>query len=96
METYGMALAEARTLGLPILAHAGGNVGAHVTSGAGGELVASHEELAAAFLSLCRDPHEHHARLRLARAHALPARAWSQAAAEFTALAAGLTTPAAR
>ena len=56
MESYGMALAEARAAGVPILARAGGNAAAHVASSAGGELCADETQLAQRFLELVRDP----------------------------------------
>jgi glycosyltransferase involved in cell wall biosynthesis len=94
MEAYGMALAEARTLGLPIVARAGGNVEAHVKAEAGGELVETHAELAAAFLRICSAPLELRARGERARAQALGGRSWSEAAAEFMTQSARLETPA--
>jgi len=86
MEAYGMALAEARTLGVPIVARDGGNVAAHVQASAGGELVYTELELARACLGLCRNMTEHRARLGLAEQHALEPRPWSDAARDFIAL----------
>jgi glycosyltransferase involved in cell wall biosynthesis len=83
MESFGMALAEARTLGLPIVARAGGNVATLVHGGCGGELVTDPSELAAACLRLCRDAGEHRRRLAMARATALPPRPWSEVGREF-------------
>ena len=85
MESYGMAIAEARTLGLPIVARAGGNVGRLVEASSGGEVVGSADELAESFLVVCRDEGEHARRLCLARAHALPPRSWTDAALDFEA-----------
>ena len=62
MESYGMALAEARVAGVPILAKIGGNSRAHVDPAAGGALVSNEAELARACVALARDP-----ALRLAR-----------------------------
>jgi glycosyltransferase involved in cell wall biosynthesis len=90
MESFGMALAEARTLGVPIVARDGGNVAALVSDAAGGELCADDTELAVAFLALCRRPDELSRRLDLARRHARPPRAWSKAAQELLAHAPGL------
>ena len=84
MESYGMALAEARTVGLPILARRGGHVAALVSDDCGGELVMTTEDLVAACLMLCRTPAEHRRRMQLARTRALPGRPWSLAAREFT------------
>ena len=83
MESYGMALAEARAAGVPILARAGGNVAQHVETSAGGELAYSTSELAAACLELARTPARVRERLRAAREHAPLARAWSRAASEL-------------
>jgi glycosyltransferase involved in cell wall biosynthesis len=83
MESYGMVLAEARTLGLPILANPGGNVQTLVEAQAGGGVLPDAAELARAFLGLCRDPVEHGRRLHRARACPLPARPWAMVAAEF-------------
>ena len=83
METYGIALAEARTLGLPIVAHAGGNVASIVDPSTGGELVASARELAASFLRLCRSRELFRARSKAAMVNAWPARPWLQAAGDF-------------
>jgi hypothetical protein len=85
MESFGMALAEARTLGLAIVAREGGNVATLVHGGCGGELVASPTQLAAACLRLCRDSGEHRRRLELARATVLPPRPWSKVGREFKA-----------
>jgi len=90
MESYGMALAEARVSGVPILARSGGNVAAHVNEPAGGELLASTSELVAACLALVRAPAQARARLERARRHALAARSWSEAAREFCAQLASL------
>jgi glycosyltransferase involved in cell wall biosynthesis len=87
METYGMALAEARTIGVPILARAGGNVGAHVDVRSGGELVGTHGELARAFLELSRNPSALKARVHAARQLASPSRSWFDAARDFVAQA---------
>lgn len=89
MESYGMALAEARALGLPILAVAGGNVAQHVTACRGGALVTDAPALAEALLALMRDSAALAARQRLARANAC-ARSWQQAAREFIQVAARL------
>jgi glycosyltransferase involved in cell wall biosynthesis len=85
MESFGMALAEARTLGLPIVACTGGNVATLVDRACGGELAGSPEALASAFLALCRDTAEHRRRMASARAGGLPARSWIEAAREFSA-----------
>jgi glycosyltransferase involved in cell wall biosynthesis len=83
MESYGMALAEARVAGVPILARSGGNTAAHVASSAGGELVANIAELVDACLELARTPARLRQRIEDARRHALPTRTWSEAARQF-------------
>jgi glycosyltransferase involved in cell wall biosynthesis len=83
MESYGMALAEARVTGVPILAKIGGNSGAHVDPAAGSELAPNELALARACVALARDPELRRARSALARAHAPPGRAWRSAAQEF-------------
>ncbi len=83
MESYGMALAEARVSGVPILARAGGNVASHVAVSAGGELVASTTELVRACLELARAPVKLRERIASARLRAPAARSWSEAAREF-------------
>jgi glycosyltransferase involved in cell wall biosynthesis len=55
MESYGMALAEARAIGVPILARRGGNTSAHVEASAGGELFEDERALAAGLVRLSRD-----------------------------------------
>lgn len=96
MESFGMALAEARTVGVPILARRGGHVATLVSGDWGGELFLDTADLVAAFLMLCRTPTEHRRRTQLARARALPARPWSLAAREFTAQVAKLLSPGRR
>ncbi len=87
MESFGMALAEARTLGVPIVARAGGNVENLVSTASGGELVADAASVAAACLALCRKPAELAARRERAQANVLPPRPWSHAAKDFLARA---------
>jgi glycosyltransferase involved in cell wall biosynthesis len=89
MESYGMALAEARAHGTPILARAGGHAAAHVDPAAGGQLVANETELARAFLALLRNPNELERRITLAEA-ARHARSWQLTALEFRAACAAL------
>ncbi len=83
MESYGMVLAEARALAVPIIALRGGNSAEHVLEQAGGELVESDSELAKACVRLCRDPSQHELRLGRARESRLAARPWSEAARDF-------------
>lgn len=86
MESYGMALAEARALGTPILALPGGNVAQHVAAESGGQLVRSPRELALALCELMADPEALAERQARARATAT-VRAWSAAALDFVAAA---------
>jgi glycosyltransferase involved in cell wall biosynthesis len=82
MESYGMALAEARALGVPILARRGGNVSAHVELAAGGELFDDDAALGAALVRLSRDRDELARRRSLALAK-IRRRTWSEAARSF-------------
>jgi glycosyltransferase involved in cell wall biosynthesis len=90
MESFGIVLAEARTLGVPIIARVGGNVENLVQNESGGELVADAVGVAAACVALVRDPEELVRRRGLARARALAPYGWSDAAARFTRAAAEL------
>lgn len=83
MEAYGMALAEARTMGLPIIARRGGNVEQHVETRAGGELCDDVQQVAWACARLASDPREHEKRLRRAREHAYTPRPWVSAGNEL-------------
>ncbi len=83
METFGMALAEARTIGVPILAVAGGNVRAHVEREAGGELVSTHKQLASSFLFLCRNQWTLTERFKAANRFATPPRSWTDTAKDY-------------
>jgi glycosyltransferase involved in cell wall biosynthesis len=83
MESYGMALAEARTLGLPIIAHRGGHVSSLVDPDAGGEVVDSVAQLAESLLRISRNPVDLSARWSAARSSPLPARSWAMAATDF-------------
>ena len=96
MESYGMALMEARVFGVPILAQRGGHVAAMVGSDSGGELFENAADLVARLLLLCRNPTEHRRRMALACAQVLPARPWSAAASEFVSQVAKLDKRGAR
>ena len=82
MESYGMALAEARSLGLPILARRGGNAPAHVDPVAGGELFEDDAALSEAVLRMSRDRDEL-ARRRLRATSQVRRRTWDAAARDF-------------
>jgi glycosyltransferase involved in cell wall biosynthesis len=83
MESFGLALAEARALGVPIVACAGGNSAAHVEARAGGVLVADEAALAAECAHLARDPDERRRRRAAARACRPSPRGWADAAREL-------------
>lgn len=82
VESYGMALAEARAAGVPMLTRAGGHAAAHVNVETGGELAVDERDLAARLLALVRDPAELSRRKALAIEHRV-ARSWDEAAHDF-------------
>jgi glycosyltransferase involved in cell wall biosynthesis len=82
MEAYGMALAEARACGVPVVARQGGHAAAHVDAAAGGELVRDEAAVARSFLALVRDRAQLAERKRRAAGGARM-RSWNQAAAEW-------------
>jgi glycosyltransferase involved in cell wall biosynthesis len=90
MESFGMALAEARDAGIPIVARSGGNVSAHVDVAAGGSLCHSENDVASECVALARDPTEHRRRLHSARSASIRRYLWADAAASFIAQAEGL------
>lgn len=90
LESFGMALAEARTLGVPIVARPGGNIETLVTPESGGELVSDAASVAAACITLCRNPVELSVRRERARKNARAARSWAQVADEFLACSSSL------
>jgi len=79
MESYGMALADARAAGRPILARRGGNVAAHVEARWGGGLVSDEDSLAAALVDVVRDREALARRQHLAWTHRMQ-RLWSAVA----------------
>ncbi len=83
MESFGLALAEARALGVPILARSGGNVAAHVDSARGGLPAASAEEPAAGCVALARDRQLLGQRRAAAERGRPPPRSWATAARDF-------------
>jgi glycosyltransferase involved in cell wall biosynthesis len=84
MESYGMALSEARAAGVPIIARTGGHAQAHVERAAGGTLVADEAAVATRLLELARSPELFAQRRLMARA-AVRARSWEQAAGDLIA-----------
>jgi glycosyltransferase involved in cell wall biosynthesis len=89
MESFGLALAEARGLGVPILARAAGNAPSLVEPASGGELFTDDAPLARALVRLAHDPDELRARTTLAKRHRLR-RSWRDAAVELVAAVEGL------
>jgi len=85
MESFGLALAEARALGVPIVARAGGNSAAHVEARAGGVMVRDDATLAAECARLARDRDERRRRRQAARACRPPPRRWADAARDLLA-----------
>ncbi|HVU01312.1 MAG TPA: glycosyltransferase family 4 protein [Polyangiaceae bacterium] len=84
MESFGMAIAEARAAGVPVLARRGGNVRALVDPASGGALFDDDRSLAAAVVALSSDPGALAERRRLAVARRLR-RSWEDAARDFSA-----------
>jgi glycosyltransferase involved in cell wall biosynthesis len=80
MESFGLALAEARALGVPIVARDGGNVAVHVSPEAGGVLCADDAALAAVCARLAREPAELARAAAAAGAARGPVRTWAEAA----------------
>ncbi len=85
MESFGLALAEARALGIPIVARAGGNTAALVEPSSGGCLVDSDQALADECIRLASDAAELAARHHAALTHRPPPRSWADAARDFLA-----------
>jgi len=84
MESYGMALSEARAAGVPIVARVGGHAAAHVDAEAGGSLVADESGVTARLLELVREPKLLAECQKRARASRL-VRSWDDAAADLLA-----------
>ncbi|MEM7201414.1 MAG: glycosyltransferase family 4 protein [Planctomycetota bacterium] len=84
METFGMALQEARAHGLPILVRAGGHAAAHVEPGVTGLVCDRLDELADAFVQQLREPTALRSWFDVAQARAAAAVArcggWTEAA----------------
>ena len=86
METYGMALAEARAHGVPILTQDGGYARHHVIEGETGATFSTVDALADEFLRLARNPEATRTLRENARRRATPGVAtWSRAATELLA-----------
>jgi glycosyltransferase involved in cell wall biosynthesis len=84
METFGMALAEARAHGLPILALDAGHAAEHIDDGDNGRIFWSIPALAEGFLTLARDPPALRSLVTNARRFAAPGPdGWPRAAHEL-------------
>jgi phosphatidylglycerophosphate synthase len=83
MESYGMALAEARGLGIPIVALRGGNIDSLVDAAAGGALFDGIDALVSDLIWLADDRVELGRRRERARARRR-VRTWDEAALDFT------------
>jgi glycosyltransferase involved in cell wall biosynthesis len=86
MESFGMAIADARACGIPVVARRGGNVEHLVVPEAGGTLVDDVSAVARACLELAGARTELERRRELARAQRI-VRPWSAVAADFLAAA---------
>ncbi len=85
MESFGLALAEARAMGLPIVARFAGNSAAHVDPAAGGRIVETDTALAAECVKLAGDRAELERRQKAAASHRPALRTWADAARDFLA-----------
>lgn len=83
MESFGFALAEARALGVPIVALDRGNARAHVHDASGGLLVATEDALAEACVQLANDEVELARRRHAARTYRPTPRTWADAAQDL-------------
>lgn len=83
VESYGMAIADARAAGCVVLARRAGHVEQLVSAQAGGELVDDDETLVRVLLSWVEDRASLAARLALAARHRLAARSWDDVASEL-------------
>ena len=83
IESFGMAIQEARCAGLYVLTLPGGNAASHVTSGSCGEVAPTIDALAARVATLAQDRAMRERLLR--RVKAAPAPTWREAARRFLA-----------
>ena len=84
MESFGIAIAEARTVGVPVVGLARGNVPGLVSPSAGGVLAENDQALALACVALARNRPAHARALELARAHPRQPRSFAEAARDFS------------
>lgn len=88
METYGMAMQEARAHGVPILALDRGNARAHIEPGKTGVLVSSIQDLCTSLLAFARNPETLRPLFDAAASAPIDDRSWDDAArALLTAIA---------
>lgn len=85
IESYGMAIAEAQTFGVPVIARRGGHVAQLVERVPSGVLVHDVAALVEAFCAFVEDPAGAAERRQLSRARR-PRRSWLDAAREFRAI----------
>jgi glycosyltransferase involved in cell wall biosynthesis len=85
VESYGMAIADARAAGCVVLARRGGHVEHLVSTEAGGALVDDDDALVTLLLGLVADRQSLAIRLALAARHKPPARGWDDVAREVQA-----------
>ncbi|HEY2404828.1 MAG TPA: glycosyltransferase family 4 protein [Polyangiaceae bacterium] len=84
METFGMAVQDARAFGLPILGLDGGYVRHHLSNGENGQLFASSAALASGMLELVRSPQRLRALFARSQQMRLKSdRSWAHAAESF-------------
>jgi glycosyltransferase involved in cell wall biosynthesis len=83
VESYGMAIADARAAGCVVIARRAGHVEHLVSAQAGGELVDDDDALVARLLRLVDDRSLLQSRLAQAAQHRLPVRGWDDVAREL-------------
>jgi glycosyltransferase involved in cell wall biosynthesis len=90
MESFGMAVAEARTAGVPVVALARGNLSELVVPEAGGVLTADDQALAQTCLGFARDHSLLAGAVALARSRPRPTRSFEDASRELVSAVSGL------
>ena len=84
METFGMALQEARTYQLPILTLEGGNSAHHLTSGQTGYVFSDLPPLGSFFLELVQEPAKFAILYQRTQQHPASYLSWTQTARKLT------------